>query len=280
MEVLKEGKRVIKKNSYIYMEDTENIMEKLDIRYITDRTPIDDLEIEDNENNENNEDNKNMPNVLIYKNEDNVSFENIISSVRILITSMSSIRENRYESIPNYIERIIINGVEVGRIGELRIEMVEYIEQKNAERYIRENYIEKKRYNERTNKKENILIMSIKKRLKNIYEDIVSNMDIRVLYERDKKRKCALEYALEHGEEKLGIRILERIEGEMEEMDNNMEILKSVVIKNRSQKITGMILRMNEEIYEYINKNYKLIKLGEEEVKYRGYYEDKNIYYK
>jgi len=249
MNVLNDDKIEIRGNKYLYIDIGEKDVRKMiNILYISDKKQIDELELE-TENN--------FPNILIYKNRENVSFENIFTSVRILITDIGSIKDGLYKTIPEFIERVIINNVDIGDIRNKKINLVEFIDDKEVENYIIDEFIEKEKYDEITDNKSNLLIISIKKRVNKIYNKLIEKMDKEVIYKRDNKNKNALEYALEYCNEKLADKIINKIKDDKEFIEINIEMFKDVVKKNRSHKITGDILKLNNNIKESLMDEYK-----------------------
>jgi hypothetical protein len=249
MNVLNDKKIEIIENRYLYLDvENKDIRKMINIMYISDDRQIDKIDVEINEN---------LPNILVYKNKDNVSFDNIFGSVRVLITDMRSIKKGLYKTIPEFIERVIINNVDIGDIRKNKINLVEFIDEKEVEDYIISEFIEKEKYNEITDNKSNLLIISIKKRVNKIHKKLIEKMDDDVIYMRDKNNKNALEYALEYCNEKLAVEIINKIKENKEFIEKNIEMFKEIVKKNRSHKITGNILKLNNKIKESLIDEYK-----------------------
>jgi hypothetical protein len=267
MKILNENKIEIKKNTYLRIEG-EEIKDKINIMYITDETRIEELDIGEE-----------IPNVLVYKNKNNRSFENIFNSVRILITDIRSIAKGSYKTIPENIERVIINNIDMGDIKENRVDLIEFIAENEVNEYIENEFINKGKYNNISKNGNNILLLSIKRRIKEKYEKIIENINNEIILRRNDKGKNALEYAIENFDIKTALKLLEKIENNNELIEKNYKILEEIVIMNKSYEITGKILKINKNIKKNLYNDFIFQKVYNNSIKDIKYTK-KVIFYK
>ena len=146
----------IDRNKYMYIE--AEILEKckkIVCNYKSRKNKISDIDI-DIDLEENNI--YNLPNILVFKSkEETIDFENIFSSVKILISDYNTIGYNKWLDIPENIEYIIVEGKIYRNNKKNKLEMAYFMKTIEIINYIEEVIIPEDKINEETYNKNTVI---------------------------------------------------------------------------------------------------------------------------
>jgi ankyrin repeat protein len=138
---------------------------------------------------------KEKSNVLIYKNEIENELSKINRTVEILITTQKTINNNKYRDIPKTVRTIIINNEMYKNTEES--ELTYFMSKETLEEYIRSNIIPNKRYNKSNSNSHTILYVAIYKKLdEELIEELINMMDRTIINKPDLTGETVLHWCV------------------------------------------------------------------------------------
>jgi hypothetical protein len=225
-------------NGYYRIEDSIENIRKKQIRFDSNR--IIDLEIPE-EN----------PNVLVYgiynDERETENYINIYSSVRIMITNESAIKEDGYEELGVNIEYIIVDEEVIRNKKE---NMVRFMSRKRAKEYIREECINKGRYDYINENGESYIYLSCYLGLKELSLEILERVEDRIINSNMKERNILDIICKRSNMEEVYFRVIDRLD---EETINNVNrdettaLYWSIAYIRSNDIAKSLIERMTEE---------------------------------
>ena len=202
-----------------------------------DKAGIIDLELEGDEN------------VLIYRNEygDGEELINILSSIRIMITTELTIYNDKYRKLPKNIEYVIVEG----KIYDVReeFEMMNFMKKESFKEYIEEE-MRKGRINESNKNGETLLLMACYRRMEEEAMELIPRMTEDGISKWNKKGETALIWACYRKMKKVALNLIPRMtEDGINKWDNKGDtaIMHVCYVLEMEEVVLNLIPRMSEE---------------------------------
>jgi hypothetical protein len=224
-------------NGYYRIEDSVENISKMEIRF--DNKRLIDLEIPIEK-----------PNVIVYgvynKESERENYDNIYSSVRIMITNKEAINEDRYEEIGRNIEYIIVDEIRRNK----KENMVKYMSRERAEGYIREEGINKNRYDYINENGESYLYLSCYFGLREISLELLEKMDNKVININMRKKNILDLICKRSNMEEVYFRLIEKLDKEIINYvngDDTTALYWSIAYIRSNEIALSLIERMTED---------------------------------